>query len=903
MPNVGRAEVEIVADLSKFGRNLQRDLQKAVNKTKIDGSGLGDGIGDGVKGGVDRASASLKGLAATGKKALGETEDTARRVGRKIGQEFQDAYKQIRSVFSKLSNVLFTFRSRAILFGAAITLAVAGIVAATDELLGLLLPAPAILAGVGAAAATLNVALLGMSDAFATAFEEAEKFEEAIKFLAPAAQNVAREVRALVPLFQSIRIDVQQAFWEQLETVLTKVASVLAGPLRAGMVQVSQAMGSVVLNFAKFLVQRETVQVMAEVFDRTAASVDNIAAAIIPFLEGMRTLVDIFAPEIERMTANLQEGAESFRDWAEAAQESGEALERFEQAAEFMATLGQIVGGALRLVAAATRASHDAGVDLFRTVADLIDQAADLADTVEAQAGLQQFFQSVDQLIRALLPVLGAAAVQIGRLTTPLADLVTALAPGVKAAFEGIADALIALVESGGETFAEALSDAFIILAPHLAVVGELAGKLLEAVAPLLDPLARLIGFILEFAGGIALLLVPLIEPFTHLLAAVLTPLFESLLQIAEVALPPLADAFERLAEKATPLIEALGGAFLELVMLTLPIQLEILRLIIDGIVWVLGQWEQANDFVVEAMKRVWNWIKENLVPIIRDVLWPAIRDELIPALQDLWAEFSKLWDAIKDLWEEVLELVRVLANEFLPEVDLTDLALAALYAAVFLVRYWVLVLTAAVKALTKILGPHIDALKRAADAVKRFRESIQILRRSGVDLLGTIKSITDRGLRVINTFKSMMKAAQNLASAIYNIPSLPSGLSGGLFNFFADGGIVNRATAAIIGEAGPEVVLPLTQPRRARELAAESGLLDVLMSGSSNITQARSAGRASGGDGAGVGVVVEEGAVVIQFSGGVPDEQQARRVGNAAGEGLLNTLAARNVRLAIRGI
>lgn len=903
MPNVGRAEVEIVADLSKFGRNLQRDLQKAVDKTKIDGSRLGSSIGDGVGSGVDRASKSLKGLAAEGRKSLGETEDTARRVGRKIGQEFQDAYKKIRSVVSRLSNVLFTFRSRAILFGGAITIALAGVVAATDELLGLLLPVPALLAGVGAAAATLNVALFGMSDAFAAASGDSEAFEEAIANLAPSAQAVVREFRALLPLFQEIRLDVQQAFWGQLETVLTKVASVLAGPLRTGMVVVSEALGGVVLNFAKFLGQRETATVLAEVFDRTAGAVDNIAAAIIPFLEGMRTLVDIFAPQIEEMTEDLQAGAESFRDWAAAAQESGEALERFEQAAEFLATLGEIVAGAFRLIDSAIQASHDAGVDLFQTVADLINQAADLSETVEAQAGLQQFFQSVDQLIRALLPVLGAAVVQIGRLTTPLADLVTALAPGVKAAFEGIADALIALVESGGETFAQALSDAFIILAPHLAVVGELAGKLLEAVAPLLDPIARLVGFILQFAGGIALMLVPLIEPLTTLLAAILTPLFESLLQIAMVALPPLADAFERLAEKATPLIEALGGAFLDLVMLTLPLQLEILRLVIDGIVWVLGQWEEHSDLVVDAMKRIWSWIKENLIPIIVDELWPVIRDQLIPALQDLWAEFDKLWDAIQDLWEEIQELIKVLVDEFMPELDLTDLALAAVYAAVFLLRYWIILLTGSIKILTTVLGPLIKFYKTAAAGAKGLTDAIKFLRRSGVDLLGTIKSITDRGLRVVNTFKNMMSAARNLADAIFDIPSLPSGLSGGLFNFFADGGIVNRATAAIIGEAGPEVVLPLTQPRRARELAAESGLLDVLMSGSSQMTGARSAGRASGNSGGGVGVVVEEGAVVIQFSGGVPDEQQARRVGNAAGEGLLNTLAARNVRLAIRGL
>jgi len=45
----------------------------------------------------------------------------------------------------------------------------------------------------------------------------------------------------------------------------------------------------------------------------------------------------------------------------------------------------------------------------------------------------------------------------------------------------------------------------------------------------------------------------------------------------------------------------------------------------------------------------------------------------------------------------------------------------------------------------------------------------------------------------------------------------------------FAKGGIVYGPTHALIGEAGPEVVIPLTNPRRAAQLAQQSGLLGIL--------------------------------------------------------------------------
>jgi phage-related protein len=44
-----------------------------------------------------------------------------------------------------------------------------------------------------------------------------------------------------------------------------------------------------------------------------------------------------------------------------------------------------------------------------------------------------------------------------------------------------------------------------------------------------------------------------------------------------------------------------------------------------------------------------------------------------------------------------------------------------------------------------------------------------------------------------------------------------------------ADGGVFDRATEATVGEAGLEVVIPLTRPMRALQLAHQSGLVNVL--------------------------------------------------------------------------
>lgn len=57
----------------------------------------------------------------------------------------------------------------------------------------------------------------------------------------------------------------------------------------------------------------------------------------------------------------------------------------------------------------------------------------------------------------------------------------------------------------------------------------------------------------------------------------------------------------------------------------------------------------------------------------------------------------------------------------------------------------------------------------------------------------------------------------------------------------FAEGGFVTRPTAALVGEAGPELIIPLTKPNRAAALLHEAGLLGPMnvyvFLGSSQIT------------------------------------------------------------------
>lgn len=112
-----------------------------------------------------------------------------------------------------------------------------------------------------------------------------------------------------------------------------------------------------------------------------------------------------------------------------------------------------------------------------------------------------------------------------------------------------------------------------------------------------------------------------------------------------------------------------------------------------------------------------------------------------------------------------------------------------------------------------------------------------------GVILIGLIITITSMIAAVgvfIHWIQSAIEWVGRLASKIGNA------IGGGLSKLatigipgHAEGAIVTRPELATIGEAGPEVVIPLTRPSRARELAQQSGLTSMLRGGGEqHITQ-----------------------------------------------------------------
>lgn len=135
------------------------------------------------------------------------------------------------------------------------------------------------------------------------------------------------------------------------------------------------------------------------------------------------------------------------------------------------------------------------------------------------------------------------------------------------------------------------------------------------------------------------------------------------------------------------------------------------------------------------------------------------------------------------------------------------------------------------------LYNQEIAQLRQVARQAGITDEQFNLLFEDIVEVSGLRISSEDMGVDdLAGGLDNAAANAKRLLDLIRTIRSATiSGAVGGVnVKGFADGDIVNRPTLGVFGEAGPEVIIPLTKPARAAELANKSGLSALLGSNGS---------------------------------------------------------------------
>ena len=186
---------------------------------------------------------------------------------------------------------------------------------------------------------------------------------------------------------------------------------------------------------------------------------------------------------------------------------------------------------------------------------------------------------------------------------------------------------------------------------------------------------------------------------------------------------------------------------------------------------FVSGIWDDIKGFVKGGLDSIWSAIQSAGQTLM--ALWDGLWETIKSALSNAWdAIVNTVEDKIGDIVDFFTDLPGNIVDAITGLADkLVEIGKAIIQ--------WV-----------------IDGIKAAPGAIK---DAIMDLVPSAGDIIGGIGGAIKGGISDLNPF--------------------------------AVGGIVTRPTAALIGEAGKEAVIPMENHRRALELLDESGLKDLVLS------------------------------------------------------------------------
>ncbi|MFD9943194.1 hypothetical protein ACFWYW_14625 [Nonomuraea sp. NPDC059023] len=687
-----------------------------------------------------------------------------------------------------------------------------------------------------AAMATLKIATAGVGEAFAAALgPDYEAFLESVAGLSPAASAAAFELNALYNPIQQLRAAVQEAFFQPLLGQVTQLG-VLIGPLRDGMSSVAEALGEGARELAEFASSGESLRAVESVFSSLHRSVTALVPAAGPLLAGFRDLGVLGAGWLADLSPGIALAVGRLGEFIANAVASGEALQWMDNALIVLRALGSIAADVGRLLGGLFDAIRSAGGNALGVLGQLIDAFSEWVNSAEGQDVLVDVFRALGDIGRALWPVLRALAGALALIAPQAAGLALAIGPGLTSLI-GALGAAVAALGPGLITVADALARAFANpqVAQGLLALGQGISSMLIALAPLIPPAVELAAILVERWGTGLTLLARLLEPVTSALSGILLPI-----------LPQLSQLLREAAEAVLPLAGQLG----------------------DQLALALRDTSAHLGPLNAALREVGG----EVLAALRDAL-PQVTPHLgnlARGFAALFVEIVKLLPDLVRLGGDVLVLLIQQTPQLVPAV--TDLALACLELfrqaaplVPMLLQLLVEIIRPLIPELPKLLPPFTDLVRILADLTAQATPLIAKFLESP-EALAAIKIFSSQGVLFLNTLARSLELVVGLAQlvigAFLGLPDqanagmarVGSALKGWLNDVIgwierimnivadlvpgaprvslprlADGAIIHRQTLAVVGEAGPEVVLPLTRPARAAELARRSGLLDLL--------------------------------------------------------------------------
>ena len=1000
MGRIDVAYVEVLPDLSNFDRQALVDVKSAFKSIQAEVDKAMKAIERAVDDAGQGIAADLRKVEREAESAFRATEQEAAKAARGAEREYQrlskEATREIRKIEQEAKKQDATIKIKVeadrkalaktqkdttdflktslvnglkgvgIAAGAALA---AGLLPSVLNVVSALAPAiaglgaalPGAIAVAGASVATLVLGFQGLGDAIKD-IGDAEKFNEALKKLAPSAQAFAIALRDALPQLKEIQQAVQQNLFAGLDSQLKGMVATLAGPLKTGLAGIASEFNNIAKEAGTFFQSQAAVDALNAVLGSTRDIIKEFGPAIQPLLNGFSALAVAAQPFISALSGGLADVAKRFGDFLTQAGQSGALNDFFSTALATLGDLGLILRDVGSILKSVFQAGATDGGSLLSRFQELTRTVADFFKSAEGKEALTALFSTLATTTSALLDVvkpilpLFASLVSLAgaELTGALKALAAILVPVVKAFADGLKPVMPQLIQAAKD------------LTPFLIQLGEALGKHLAAqIKELMPSIVELISVFVKELLPLLIQVIPiaiqLIPVFTQI-ALVFAKLAVVLLKITSIGIGTFLKSLKAvLSIDWNGIGDAIGGAFSKAWDAVKKFFSDIGTSIGDFFKGI-GKWfsdgftsaqeettgffSKLGKFFSELPGKIGEWLSElpgKLVDALNNafdaavqaigraiglvlfavlVLPGKIKDGLVSLGETIRVAVVNAWDTAKQ-WTEtkIGELVEFVSG--LPEKATNAISSLKEKLTTFITETWNSFTTFTVTKWDEIIAFLGTLPQKALDAIFAMKqkvtsfinETVESARQGAVNgfnaVVDFIKSVpgkigelrqmfinAGKGLidGFINGFKNVGNFIGDVAGSIVGsvksfinrvIGNLNSGIAdidaklpGDLprIPYLAAGGIVSGATTAVVGEAGPEAVIPLSGNRGRKALAAIGG-----------------------NGGGGQSVTFEAGAIAISFEGVVPSQTEATQTGESVAAGIVSALMRRDVRLEMR--
>lgn len=662
----GRVRIRALPDTQGFAEALRADLERIEQEvvvelpTALDLTGARDDL-DLLQDEISLADATVTVDLDTGA-AAAELDELARDRRSHVTVEVDKAsLTRVTGVLGKLNGSLAALNPTKM---AALSSGLAAAAYSAGNLAAALVPAAGALgllpaAGFAGAAgiATLTIGLQGFGDAAkAVASGDAKKLAEAMKGLAPAAQETVRQLQSMAPAFRDLKQGIQQSLFTDVAANLEELGGTFLPILKTQLSGIAETISAGFTATAGSLLEPATVAYIQTALGNVREAFAQLVDIGYNLTGAFAAITAVGSQFLPDLASGLNGAIESFSVFVATAAQTGQLQEWIGAGLSAIGDLADIAGAAAQAIWGIVSAAQSVGGGSLAGILSVVRGLSDVINSPAGQGALQEIFAGVAVGLGELMKAVG-----------PIGEIFAAIAPVISEVAGELGIVLAAAIK--------AIAPVIVALAPALADFARVLGGALEdgirLLTPLLARLAQSLAANRPLLIAVGLAAAAMTGPLGLVAAAVAGvivlwqkwgPQITDLAQRISSGLQPVFAAFAAAAQSLWPALQGLGSAMAGWASTVLPIVQQVAQVFID-------QWPAIQTTIATVFGSVVSIIRSALTIVTQVIraatavigaLWDSGFGQVI--LSIVRGVFSQVLNVIRTTWSVISGLFRTIA-------------------------------------------------------------------------------------------------------------------------------------------------------------------------------------------------------------------------------------------------